>query len=465
MANSNSTPKPGISRTENRLTDTALRKTKLPESGKLPVNDGGGIRGILTIAAGRRVARLSFHFQINRKSHELYLGTWPDTGLAEMRSKRDQARTLARQGTNPIEAFREEKAAAERAKAEEAAARAEAEVQAAARLTVKKTFEKWEALHLSRAYKDGGQEVRRIFEKDVFPSLGELAIEELNRRHIAAVVDGALERDAPRSAQMLLVYLRQLCRWSVTRGYLETDPSAVLAKSSIKVNAPRERVLSDEEVRALAKILPQAGLPPWAPPAIWMLLATAARVGELLNARWSDFDLKQGEWLIPADHAKNKRAHIVDLSDFALARLEELAKLRTGPWLITGRPSTREDAAPKPIDDKALARQLKDRQRPEGFVPLKNRTATHNRALILPGGDWTPHDLRRSAATFMQGLGILPAIIEKCLNHTEQNRMVAVYQRHDYRPERKDAFNRLGHHLEELAKGKPGKVISLQRRA
>ena len=65
MAETNSTPKPGISRTENRLTDTALRKTKLPDTGKMPINDGGGIRGILTEAGGRRVARLSFFFKVN----------------------------------------------------------------------------------------------------------------------------------------------------------------------------------------------------------------------------------------------------------------------------------------------------------------------------------------------------------------------------------------------------------------
>ena len=82
--------------------------------------------------------------------------------------------------------------------------------------------------------------------------------------------------------------------------------------------------------------------------------------------------------------------------------------------------------------------------------------------MVLPGGDWTPHDLRRTAATLMQGLGVAPAVIEKALNHAEVRRLVAVYQRHDYRPERRDAFNRLGDHLERLTRGESARVVALR---
>ena len=62
----------------------------------------------------------------------------------------------------------------------------------------------------------------------------------------------------------------------------------------------------------------------------------------------------------------------------------------------------------------------------------------------------------------MQGLGVLPGVIEKCLNHTEANRIVAVYQRHDYRAERRDAFNRLGDHLTRLTQGEAARVVALR---
>ena len=181
-------------------------------------------------------------------------------------------------------------------------------------------FEKWDKLHLQRAFKDGGAEARRHFAKDILPMFGDLPADALTRAHVARVVDAALERNAPRSALMVLTFLRQLCRWGMSRGYLETDPTGAFRKASIPINGPRERVLSDAELRELARRLPEAGLPLWAPPAVGLLLATAARVGELLRARWDDFDPERREWTIPAENTQNGRA----------ARYR-LVRLRPGP--------------------------------------------------------------------------------------------------------------------------------------
>jgi integrase len=179
------------------------------------------------------------------------------------------------------------------------------------------------------------------------------------------------------------------------------------------------------------------------------LLGTAARVGELLRARWTDVELDRGEWHIPAENAKNGRAHLVHLSEFAVERFEELRALRESDWIIGGR------VPGNPADEKALARLVRDRQRVEGLPgrtePLNKRTTTYAKALALAGGAWTPHDLRRTAATLMQELGVLPSVIEKCLNHTEPALVRRTYQRAEYVPERRSAFSRLGAHLERLA--------------
>ena len=438
-------------RGESRLTDTGLKRARLP-AGKAILQDGGGLRLEVAEAGGRRVARAVYRFRLDGRRLDMRLGTWPDKPLAAIRAERDKARALVKRGEDPRAVAREEKARA-----------AEEKARAAARLTVEGVYQKWDRLHLRRAFKDGGAEVRRYFEKDVLPALGALPIEELTRARVAALVDQALERDAPRSAQMLLGYVRQFCRWALARGYLDADPSAALSKAGIKTNGPRERVLSEAELRTLPELLPAADLPRWAPPAIWLLLATAARVGELLGARWDEFDLEAREWTIPPERSKNGRAHVVDLSAFALARLAELEALRTSPWLVAGRKLKADGTTAGPVDEKGLSKLLKDRQRPEGFAPLRNRKAANLRALVLPGGPWVPHDLRRTSATLMQGLGVAPAVIEKALNHTEPRRLVAVYQRHDYRAERRDAFARLGAHLERLANGEGGAVVALRR--
>ena len=437
-------------RGDNRITETTLRRKKLPPLGKLILQDGGGLIFEVSEKGGRRIARASYRFRFAGKRTEMRLGTWPDKSLAKLRELRNEARALVKNGTDPREAARQEKARA----AEERAAEA-------ARLTIRQAFEKWERLHLCRAYKDGGKEVRRYFEKDIFPTVGPLPLEDLTRAKVAALVDSVLERGAPRAAQSLIGYLRQFCRWSVTRGYLDSDPTAAFRKASIKTNGPRERALSDKEIQTLAELLPAAGLPAWAPPAIWLLLATAARVGELLAARWEDFDLEAKEWTIPAERSKNSRAHVVHLSDFTLARLAELEELKSSAWLVAGRTPAEPGEEPEHTDIKGLAKILRDRQRPTGFKPLKGRKAHDIDALVLPGGQWTPHDLRRTAATLMQRLGVLPAIIEKALNHAESNRLVAVYQRYDYRAERREALDRLGNHLDALLQGKQATVVGL----
>ncbi|MCU0836803.1 MAG: site-specific integrase [Chromatiaceae bacterium] len=414
--------------------------------GKALALDGGGLRAVVTETRHGRVARFTYRFRLSDARVEMRLGTWPDKSLAELRSLRDQAREFVRRGIDPREAAREAQAQAAREKAAKQA-----------RLTVRGLFEKWDRLHLKRAYKDQGAEPRRYFEKDILPVLGDLPAEELGRAHVARVVDAALERGAPRVAALLLSYLRQMSRWGMARGYLENDPTAALRKTSIPTNRARERVLSDEELRELARRLPKAGLPKWAPPAVWILLATATRVGELLQSRWSDVDLERGEWSIPAENAKNGRAHLVYLSPFACRLFRELLALRETEWVIAGREVARPDddvPTTRPVDKKAMAHLLRDRQRlaknAGRATPLGKRTIKYAQALALPGGLWTAHDLRRSAATLMQQLGVLPAVIEKCLNHTETRRMVAVYQRAEYLPERRDAFERLGQHLDSI---------------
>jgi len=87
-------------------------------------------------------------------------------------------------------------------------------------------------------------------------------------------------------------------------------------------------------------------------------------------------------------------------------------------------------------------------------------------ALILPGGKWTPHDLRRTGATIMTMLGIAPEIVERCLNHAEQSKVKRIYQRYSYAPEMKQAWELLGARLGNLTTGQDAaKVIPIKKPA
>ena len=95
---------------------------------------------------------------------------------------------------------------------------------------------------------------------------------------------------------------------------------------------------------------------------------------------------------------------------------------------------------------------------------MSNRAANTN-ALVLPGGKWVPHDLRRTAASRMQALGVSSEVIDRCLNHTETNKVTRTYQRDDLIPQRVEAFNRLGTYLAVLSVGDANVVALSSRRA
>jgi integrase len=154
-------------------------------------------------------------------------------------------------------------------------------------------------------------------------------------------------------------------------------------------------------------------------------------------------DLEKRSWYLPT--TKNQRDHVIHLSDFAV---EQFRSLRPGPQIALGSwvfPATHYLG---PIHVKSLGKQLADRQRgPE--ARLRGRTQ-NTQALVLPGGRWTAHDLRRTAATRMADLGVSGDVIDECLNHVSYSRMARVYVRSRRLKEQAQAFEILGAWLASL---------------
>lgn len=99
---------------------------------------------------------------------------------------------------------------------------------------------------------------------------------------------------------------------------------------------------------------------------------------------------------------------------------------------------------------KSITKQVYVRQR-DANSDKKSRIGA---SLVLSGGDWTPHDLRWTGATMMGNLGVRPNVIEKCLNHVEQNKLIRIYQRQKLEAEQRAAWSLLGEHLGSLIEEK-----------
>jgi len=466
---------------ENLLTDARVRNAAPRPDGKpLYLRDGGGLRiRVLppsrTYPKGARLAE--YHFKLKHedsyRSSAIVLGTIGVTvtdsdsvgrpfTLADARRARDVVREQVGQGIDPNDSRR-----LARLRKVEAIRAQIAELES--RRTVRDAFDRWEELYLDKHRKDGGAEIRALFERHVLPRLGGRTLDSLRRADVAEVIDAIVTSGKSgrtsnrRTANMALALLRQFVRWCAVREWIDRDPTLGISKKDAGGREEsRDRNLSELEIIELRDRIPASKLSERMREAIWLLLATGVRVGELSGAPLAEFDLGASEWRIPGERTKNGDLHIVHLSEFAKAGVQRLTELSGGSkWLLPGRSSVDADPeATKPISAKYIAKQINDRQRD---VPLKGRSKA-TRTLMLSRGDWTPHDLRRTMASRMGDLGVRPDVIERCLNHRPEG-IAAVYQRADLMPERRAAFDAWGAKLGELIRTDVSNITSIGLRS
>ena len=278
----------------------------------------------------------------------------------------------------------------------------------------------------------------------------------MRKGHVALVIDKLKQRRVDHLARNLLKLMRQMFRFAVTRDIIEFDPTASLSVARMTTKpTERDRILSDIEIRALARQLPGANLLKSTECAFWIALSTMCRIGELSKAKFSDLNFDLNTWTIPEENSKNGKAHTIYLSGFALKQFKVLKSLATSNiWLFPNRDNSSH------VCEKSITKQVGCRQ----STTIYSGRSKDNQALVLTGGGWTPHDLRRTGATMMGDLGIRPDVIEKCLNHTEENKVKRTYQRQELKAEQAEAWRALGDQLNLLVNMDDSNVILLHHR-
>lgn len=268
------------------------------------------------------------------------------------------------------------------------------------------------------------QEFARILRVEVVPTLGHLKPEEVKRGEIRAVVDRLSDR-APVMANRVFEVTRRLYTWAIGKDLVDTSPCVGLSKPSPETQ--RDRVLTEDEIRAVwAACDAEPGI---IADAFRLMLVTAQRRGEVLSMRWQDID--GSWWTIPAELAKNGLAHRVPLSRQAVTILERMRKRANGTWVF-----------PSPTTDRPIENPQKAAER------LRERSKVSDLRL---------HDLRRTAASLMTGMGISRLTVKKILNHAERD-VTAVYDRHSYDPEKRMALEAWGRRLDVIIAGTAGKA-------
>lgn len=439
-----------------KLTDAKIRTASTADS-DLFLSDGAGLY-VRVRKSGTKLWLYRYKVGTSTKWYEI--GSYPSISGPYARAEAARLAVMRREGIDPVGRRQEEQAAKE-ADARSKAAEIE---RLANRRTLEQAARSWFAAPGKRSKKPKSDELVRSFERDVFPIIGSKYLEEVTKGDVRELLASIEGRGSMVMARHVTANLRQFFDYCVSFDWIGISPAASIKRSDIGAKAnERDRVLSEAEIRVLPAAIKRARLIHSTEQAVWIMLSTCCRVGEIASAKWDQVDLDSREWRIPVEDAKNRHAHVISLSDFAIAAFRELkllaeakAKEEDGrtisPWVLPARYTEGH------VCEKSIAKQISDRQRGE-LEPMTNRSPNTS-ALVMPGGRWTPHDLRRTGATIMVSLGVIPEVADRCLNHLEQNRMRRIYLRHDYAVEMKDAWQRLGMKLSELTTVATGTKVS-----
>jgi integrase len=186
-------------------------------------------------------------------------------------------------------------------------------------------LEKW-----ARPRKRSAAEDERILRNDVIPAWGRRKAKDIIRRDVIALLDRILDRGSPIAANRTLAVIRRMFGWALSRDIISVNPCAAVKAPGAEKR--RDRVLSADEIATFWRALEDPALPISRPIrlALRLQLVTAQRKGEVISADWSEFDLAEGIWTIPANKAKNAMAHRVPISTLARGVLDEIPEPRSG---------------------------------------------------------------------------------------------------------------------------------------
>jgi integrase len=274
--------------------------------------------------------------------------------------------------------------------------------------------------------------IRQSLDRLVKPRIGKIGIYDLKRSQVSKMLDEISDENGEVMADRVLAYIRNAFGWYEVHGRDDDFRSPVvkgMARTKSSERA-RDRILTDDEIRALWKATGAAGPPG---PLLRFILLTACRRSEAAQMTYSE--IIDGDWVIPAARYKTKTETILPLSKAAQDILNSIPRVAGSDFVFTA-------TGAKPI---AWFAQLKTAIDKEcGF------------------SDWTIHDLRRTARSLMSRAGVPADHAERCLGHVIGG-IRGTYDRHEYLKEKRDGFERLAAIVDTIIDPPESSVTTLRR--
>lgn len=341
---------------------------------------------VVTSRSGRK--RFEFRYTINGRRRFMGLGPWPDVTLTEARDKAYDARRRLHSGIDPL--------------AEKSA------VEAHAVSTFRELAE--EAItRFAKAWTGPKQEPqwRSSLARYAYPILGEIDVAAITAGNIRDVLEPIWHTKAP-TAERVQNRIERILDFATVQKFRTGDNPARLKGNLEHLLGRKESTenhfpaLSHREItKFMAELRQREGI---AARALEFLVLTATRTNETTNARWSEIDLDNAVWNIPAERMKSGNyAHRVPLSKQALALLTSLPRDQVGDYVFIGA------------------------------EPGKPIVADLRRVLVrMKRTDITAHGFRSTFRDWVaERTGYSDALAEKALAHKDSNKIQAAYRRSD----------------------------------
>lgn len=411
------------------LSDLTVRQAKAADKAySLPDTDG---LGLVVVPTGGKSWHLRYYWLGKQK--RISLGNYPEIGLREARTLRDEARALLAKGINPHTDRKQKRHA----------------VMLAADYTFKAVFDAW-VEHRRKELKEGRQstlsQILRIFGKDVLPTLGKMSIYDIRRPQLLGVLARIEERKAFTTAEKVRTWLSQLFRYAlvIVEG-LEANPASDLdvvaePKPPVTHNPYLHLPELPEFLQKLRLYNPRG----WQTQlGIRLLFLTGVRTGELRLATPDQFDLDRGLWIIPPQIVKQ----LQDEMRKAGKRPQDVP-----PYIV-----------PLSLQAIEIVRYLLGVMRPAQVHLLTHRSElkkrvsenTLNAALKRMGYEdqLTGHGIRGTISTALNEIGYPKIWVDAQLSHSDPNKVSSAYNHAKYVEPRRRMMQDWADRLDLLEQG------------
>jgi len=374
-----------MARTTRPLTNTEVSRAKAIDK-DLTLHDGDGLF-LMVKTSGKKLWRFRYQRPATKQRTMMGLGAFPALSLAEARSLRAEYLSLLARGIDP---------------------QTQAEQQ---QIAIDSIFSNvatnWFAIKRNSVTPDYAKDIWRSLEKDIFPTIGEIPVQEIKARTLVEALEPIKARGALETVRRLVQRINEIMIYAVNTGLIDANPASGVGMAFEKPKKQNMPTLRPEELPKLMRSLVMSNLSvPTRCLIEWQLL-TLVRPSEASGARWAEIDLNAKLWTIPAERMKAKREHIVPLSSQALEILEVM----------------------KPI---SVHREYIFPSRNDPKQPMNSQTANAALKRIGYGGKLVAHGLRSIASTALNEAGFNPDVIESSLAHMDKNEVRRAYNRATY---------------------------------